>query len=273
LKVCLVGHFVKNPDEGVRNVTNHIAHGLERNGVEVRKINISSFASWREIKVFNPDVIHYILSPTFIGFINTKFLSFMQSNAKSVISAVHTAIPNWKFLSLFRSDIVLIQSYESEKVFKSIGCQTFFLPNGVDINKFKSIDDKTKQKLIKKYDIPSDKFIILHLASLKKERNLGIFSNLQQYEDNQVVIVGRAGEKMDEKVFRELKNAGCIVWTGYFPNLEEIYTLSDCYVFPTIDKKACIETPLSVLEAMSCDLPVITTKFGALHRLFEGGMD
>ena len=33
----------------------------------------------------------------------------------------------------------------------------------------------------------------------------------------------------------------------------------------------CIEMPLSVLEAMSCNLPVISTKFGALPRIFEEG--
>lgn len=29
--------------------------------------------------------------------------------------------------------------------------------------------------------------------------------------------------------------------------------------------------PLSVLEAMSCNLPVVTTKFGALPRIFKEG--
>ena len=35
-------------------------------------------------------------------------------------------------------------------------------------------------------------------------------------------------------------------------------------MFSTVDPKACIETPLSVLEALSCNIPVITTKFGSL---------
>jgi glycosyltransferase involved in cell wall biosynthesis len=37
------------------------------------------------------------------------------------------------------------------------------------------------------------------------------------------------------------------------------------------NKQASIEVPLSVLEAMSCNLPVITTRFGALPTTFEKG--
>ena len=56
-------------------------------------------------------------------------------------------------------------------------------------------------------------------------------------------------------------------------NIEEVYALSDCYVFPTppMNKINSIEIPLSVLEAMACNLSVITTKFGALPKVFEEG--
>jgi glycosyltransferase involved in cell wall biosynthesis len=172
LKVCLVGHFVNNPDEGVRNVAKHIANELERNSLKTKKINISNaFSCWREIKAFNPDIVHYILSPTTIGFILTKILSFTQLKAKSVLSAIHSAVPCWKFLRLFRPDVVLTQSYESERIFKMIGCKTIFIPNGANINKFKPVSTKTKQKLREKYNLPEDKFIILHVASLKREKS------------------------------------------------------------------------------------------------------
>jgi glycosyltransferase involved in cell wall biosynthesis len=271
MKLCLVGHFTQYPDEGVRNVAIQIAKTLEHNGLNVKKINVSESSYWREIKAFRPDIIHFILSPTLSGFIIAKFISFLHPKAKSIISAIQPDVPSWKFLSLFRPDIVLLQSYESEKVFKLIGCQTIFLPNGVDIEKFEPVDVKTKQELRKKYAIPDDKFIILHVASLKKERNLDIFKKLQQYEENQVMIIGRTGEKVEVEVMRELQNAGCIVWIKYLANIEEIYALSDCYVFPTLNRRYAIEMPLSVLEAMACNLPILSTRFGALPRVFKEG--
>ena len=271
MNICFVGHFTQYPDEGVRNVTIQIVKTLEHNGLNVKKIDMSKISYWREIKVFRPDIIHFILSPTLSGYIIAKFLSFLHPKAKSIISAIQPNVPNSKFMSLFRPDIVLVQSCESEEVFKSIGCKILFLPNGVDIDKFKPVDAKTKQELRKKYALPVDKFVILHVASLKKERNLDIFKKMQQYEENQVMIIGRTGEKVEVDVMRELQNAGCIVWVKYLPNIEEIYALSDCYVFPTLNRRYAIEMPLSVLEAMACNLPVISTRFGALPRIFDDG--
>ena len=271
MRVSLVGHFADSLDEGVRKVGKRMAKELESRGVEVKKINIASVTHWKEIRNFRSDIIHFILSPTLSGLMITKFVSLLYPKAKTIISAIHPAIPNWKALKLFSPNLVLVQSEESERLFRSIGFQTESLPNGVDINKFKPIDIKTKERLRDKYGVSHDKFLILHLASLKKERNLDIFKEIQQREGNQVIIVGRENESIDKQVASELQEAGCTVWIKHFPNIEEIYNLSDCYMFPVINKKACIEMPLSVLEAMACNLPVITTKFGALPRMFGDG--
>ena len=56
-------------------------------------------------------------------------------------------------------------------------------------------------------------------------------------------------------------------------NIEEIYQLSDCYFFPTTDAIEAIEFPLSVLEAMACNLPIITTPFGGLTDIFDESDD
>jgi len=271
MRVSLVGHFADSLDEGVRNVGKYIAIELKKRGIEVKKINVSLISQWMEIRDFRPDIIHFILSPTLSGLISAKFISSLRSKAKTVISAPHPTIPNWKLLKLFKLDLILVQSEESERLFRSIGYQTEFLPNGVDTDKFKPVDLETKKKLRDKYGIPHDKFVILHLASLKKERNLDFLMKIQKQDENFVLIIGRENEKINKQVVKELKDMGCTVWAKHFSDIEEIYNLADCYVFPTINKKACIEIPLSLLEAMSCNLPVITTKFGALPRIFKEG--
>ena len=271
MKVCLAGHFGDLLDEGVRNVGKSLATELDRKGIETKKLPINSFCEWKSIKAFRPDIIHFVLTPTTMGVITAKLISSLCSEAKTVISAVHPSVPRSRLLKLFKPDLILIQATESEQLFKSIGFNTRFFPNGVDTNKFKPIPRESRQRIRGQFQIPVHSFVVLHLASMRRERNLDLFKTIQKEDAHQVIIVGRENEVADRRLQRELEEAGCFVWRKHFSNIEDIYNLSDCYVFPTLQKKACVETPLSVLEAMACNLPVVTTRFGTLPRMFAEG--
>ncbi len=167
---------------------------------------------------------------------------------------------------------MLTQSDESNKMFIDSGCKTEFLPSGVDTKKFVPASRDIKEKLREKYGIDKKKFVILHVGSIKKGRGIEIFKKIQTKRD-QVLILGNKSMGIEKQVYQSIKEEGCKIWVEYFSNIEEIYALSDCYIFPTspTNRISSIETPLSILEAMSCNLPVITTKFGALPRIFDEG--
>lgn len=269
MKVCFVGQFYEDLDEGARNVGKYLVKEFKNSKIETISVYVNNVLNSNKIKKFNPDIIHFILAPTWKGLLISKITSILNPNSKIIVSAVHPSIPNFKLLKFLRPDLVLIQSKNSEKIFESLKSRTLFFPNGVDINKFIEKNRETKNRLRRQYNIPNDKFVILHLASFQRKRNLDIFKKLQKDEENIVLLIGRETEKADLELIDELKNAGCEVWIKHFPKIEDIYNISDCYLFPTLEKKACIETPLSVLEGMSCNLPVITTEFGSLPELFE----
>ena len=172
-------------------------------------------------------------------------------------------------MSLYKPDLVLTQAFESDKMFKTMGCNIKTLNNGVDTNRFISCDSKTKLKLREKYEIDEKKFVILHVGHLIKARNLLILKDLQNQE-NQVIIVASKHRKWNYKILNELKQSGVIILEGYFKNLEEIYGLSDCYVFP-VKVGFSLFTPLTFLEAMSCNLLVISKRFEGLTRFFNEG--
>lgn len=269
MKVCFVAHFEGKLDEGVRKTADCLSQQLSKS-CQVLNINISQFISWRKITAFRPNIIHYVLSPSNSGIVIAKVMSLFYPKANTIISAPHPAgMYKSYYLSFCKPDLVLSQSDDAEIFFNSLGYKTRFVPSGVDISKFVPVTNNIKQKLRQKYGVRTDSFVILHVASLKRQRNLEIMKKLCTTNRYQVVIVGRTHENSDISLISELKEAGCLMLNQYFPNIEEIYALSDCYLFPTTDRKACIETPLSVLEGMSCNLPVITTRFGALPRMFK----
>jgi len=92
-----------------------------------------------------------------------------------------------------------------------------------------------------------------------------------QNKDQQVIIVGSLSTGHDQATLQALKQHGCWVWTSYFDNVERLYGLADCYVFPTWDPLHAIEIPLSVLEAMACNLSVVSSAFGGLANTFHEG--
>jgi glycosyltransferase involved in cell wall biosynthesis len=271
IKVCLIGHFSDSLDEGSRIVGKSIANELKKTSLQVHTLDISLLSTLKEVFRIQPDVIHFVLTPTWQGIVTSRLISLLSPGSKTIISAMHPSFPRWKFLKLFRPGVVLVQSNDSEKLFKSLGFKTKYLANGVDTNKFHPTSPAEKKSLKEKYAIPSDKFVILHLASMSKGRNLDIFKDLQKSPGNICLIIGRENENSDKEIIDSLVKSGCTVWIKHFSNIEEIYMLSDCYLFPTVEKTACIETPLSVLEAMACNLPVVSTEFGALPEMFSQG--
>ncbi len=261
-----------DPDEGIRNISVHIANELSKRH-EVLNVEIRDIRSWRSVKRFATDIIHFVLSPSNLGLLVAKLLAGYCKDARTVISAPHPDRIRWgRLANLFRPDVTLVQSNESEEMFRDLGYRTLFFPNGVDCERFRPVFEQDKQRLRDKYDIPRDKFVILHVGPLKDARNVQRLAEVQD-DDNQVLVVGRPSEQGETRIRQELEEKGCIVWLEYFPELDEIYALSDCYVFPTPpeNKRASIEMPLSIMEAMACNLPVITTRFGALPRVFEQG--
>lgn len=270
MKICVVGHHVDEPDEGVRKIAHQLALELARRH-QVLKLDITDVKNWVCIRAFHPDVIHFVLSPTLQGLAAAKVLSLAHRPAPTVMSAPHPDVRHLgRFAALFRPDLTLVQAEDSETRFRSLGFRTKFLPNGVDIARFAPVNSRTKKRLKEQHGIDHHSFVILHVGPVKRERNLRVLLPLQG-DENQVVIVGRPSDNEDPKLIDELRRGGCIVRSHYLPHMEEIYGLADCYVFPATGRRHCIEMPLAILEAMACNLPVVTTRFGAVPRVFEQG--
>ncbi len=274
MRICLIGECSNNLDEGTVNIAFHFAQRLSKHNEVItlnpRKVLSRSF--WQEAKGFNPQIIHYIPGPSIMSLMIAKTLASYCKGAKVVVSALIPFFPSLSknFIPLFKPDLVLTQSIETEEMFDKLGCKTKFLASGVDANKFTAVSSASKIKLRQKYGVDNGKFAILHVGSIKKKRNIQALLRLQG-GDNQVLIVGSESMSVEHKLYRELNEKGCLVWRTYFDHIEEIYALADCYIFPTGRKTACIELPLSVMEAMACNLPVISTRFGALPRIFDEG--
>lgn len=287
LKICLVS-YSGGTDEGIRGVTTHLTKELaERHEVKhVDLRTIHSLKQWREVKNFHPQIIHYIPGPSIFSFIIMKVLKLYCPHSKTVMSAINPTFHgfhsifhgpsfalSWlfqNFIPLLKPDLLLVQSHETEEMFKRKNCKIEFLFNGVDTEKFRPVSIEDKARLREKYGVGKDKFVVLHVGTVKRWRNVQMLGKLQK-GNNQIILIAGSFSNVGKEVYRSLEQRGCLVWRRYFEDIWEIYALSDCYVFPVVNKAGSIEMPLSVLEAMACNLPVISTRFRALPRVFKEG--
>lgn len=271
MRICLVGDFSGNHDEGMKNIANKLYESFKKNNsAYVFDLNnLCTFSMWNSLRKFEPQMIFYIPGPSFFSFISLTIMRIFAKKPKIVMFATHPKITLGKhFIQFFKPDLVLTQSKKSDLFFTELKFNTKFFPNGVDTEKFHPVPKEQKMRLRKKWDIDSNRFIILHIGHIKSNRNIEILSGLNS-KDNQVIIVGSTSTQAEKELESKLRKSECIVFNKYIEHIEEIYQLADMYIFPTVDQESSIEIPLSVLEAMSCNLPVITTKFRGLPDIFD----
>ncbi|MFW6074609.1 MAG: glycosyltransferase family 4 protein [Chloroflexota bacterium] len=278
------------PDEGVKKFTLSIAAALQsHHEVElisthgsndtdgVRSIPTSrSFLSLSlraALRSGQPEVIIYAThrSATFFSFIRARLLKFYCPGVPVVLLGLQTRRHSrWQQLLIrqLRPDLTLVQSDLNREYLAGLGCNVAVVPSGVDVNTFRPVSPGRRLALRKQYGLDITRPIILHIGHLKEGRGIRDLIPLAASDTCQVVLVTSTSTPQEARLADDLRAAGVRLITEYLPNIEELYQLSDCYVFPVRTTDNAIEIPLSVLEALACDLPVVTTRFGGLQRLF-----
>ena len=170
MRICFLGEYSGNLDEGARKTSAYLAKELSKKHevltLDLRKVFYREF--WENLKQFNPQIVHYIHGGSLKSFILLKLISYQVSNAKTVMSIMRFHyIPRPLFL-IIKPDFILAQSSEVEQKFKNIGARVKFFPiGGVDINRFVPVSESTKKMLRRKYGLDENAFIILHVGSVK----------------------------------------------------------------------------------------------------------
>jgi glycosyltransferase involved in cell wall biosynthesis len=296
LPVCIITEDLSLPlDEGIKNFTHSLLQAWPPEvpvlGLSVRTrgtvngsnvVSLDSnrfFLSYRlleELRSFKPEIICYVpsASATVFSFLRCQLLKLYQPRARVVMVSLQPR--NYGRLSrrlirLVAPDVVFVQHKEAAKQLISLGCDVQLIPSGVDLEKFTPVSPDRKTELRAEYGLEPETFTVLHVGHIKRERNVQALVHIHRELAAQVVIVGSTFPGQDKNLLTELREQGIIVFDQYLPNIEHIYQLADCYVFPVISHQACIGAPLSVLEAMACNLPVVTLRYGDLPATFGQG--
>lgn len=180
-------------------------------------------------------------------------------------------LPVRMMLRFWRPDVVFPVTDSELDLYRRRNIAYRMFPPVVDAERFRPArDEAEKRELRRKYGLPERGTMCLHVGHFRCSRNIGWLVRLQMPQDARLVVVGRRSHPGEDDMSQDLLDRGAIVLDSFLPDIEEIYRSADLFLFPVEHDRAAIGMPLSVLEAMACDLPVVTTPFGGLVRCFEG---
>lgn len=290
--ICLLTERLYPPfDEGYKNFTYHLfcesaaAREVLRLGsgdpsvidVQVRADKLLLSADIRRaIRDFRPDLVVYVpvASATPASFLRARTLRSHARGAPVVMIGLQPRLYPACLRPILRAvapDRVYVQSEASRRVLEAMGINAGVVHAGVDGNRFRPVEASEKARLRAQHGVASDAYVVVHVGHINERRNLRVMADVASATGMQAVVVGSTSTPQDVGLAASLRESGVIVLDGYLERIEEVYQLADLYVFPVFDDTGAVEMPLSVLEAMSCDLPIASTRFGGLTDRFGGG--
>ena len=157
------------------------------------------------------------------------------------------------------------QTYEYFKITNEIDV----IPNFIDLDKFK----RQKKDHFKKAICPNGEALIVHTSNFRKVKRIGdvisIFANIHSVIPAKLLMIGDGPERAKaEAQSRELNIESDVRFLGKLEAIEEVLSVADLFLMPS-EKESF---GLAALEAMACEVPIISSNAGGLPELNVQGV-
>jgi len=269
IRICLIGNFTPNPDEGMRKSAIQLREALSSRS-ELLCLNPAQALRSKELAPFEPEIIQYIPGPSPMSLAVLKLLKFRARRARTASMITHPMhVENAIVWKLIPPDIVLTFSPAWKDYLARFKVNVSQIPGAVDTGRFRPADGDEKTRIRRRLGLPDDAFIALHVGHLSRGRGLSRMTLLPPKGVLPLIVVsGSTGQDIGFR--KSLIESGCTVIHGFVKDIESYYQASDCYTFPTQIAWRGMDLPLSIIEAMACNLPVVSMNFGCVAKLYGG---
>lgn len=138
------------------------------------------------------------------------------------------------------------------------------IPNFIDLSRFK----KQKKDHFKTAICPNGEKLIVHTSNFRKVKRvedvIEVFGKIRNVVPAKLLLVGDGPERSRmEELCRELGRCEDIRFLGKLEAVEEVLSVSDLFLMPS-EKESF---GLAALEAMACEVPVISSNAGGIPEL------
>jgi N-acetyl-alpha-D-glucosaminyl L-malate synthase BshA len=157
------------------------------------------------------------------------------------------------------------ETYEHFKITVDIDV----IPNFIDLEKFK----KQKKDHFKKAICPKGEALVVHTSNFRKVKRIGdvvqVFANIHREIPSKLLMIGDGPERAGaEAMSKELGIEADVRFLGKLEVIEEVLSVADLFLMPS-EKESF---GLAALEAMACEVPLISSNAGGLPELNVQGV-
>lgn len=156
-------------------------------------------------------------------------------------------------------------TYEHFKIHRDIEV----IPNFIDLDRFK----KQKKDHFKLAICPEGEKLVVHTSNFRKVKRVEdvvkIFNNVRKKIPAKLLLVGDGPERNNiELLCRKLEACDDVRFLGKLEAVEEVLSVADLFIMPS-EKESF---GLAALEAMACEVPVVSSDAGGLPELNVNGV-
>ncbi|AWV98797.1 N-acetyl-alpha-D-glucosaminyl L-malate synthase BshA [Arcticibacterium luteifluviistationis] len=138
------------------------------------------------------------------------------------------------------------------------------IPNFVDMARF----HKQEKDHFKKIICPSGEKLLVHVSNFRKVKRIGdiikTFGKIKDKVPSKLLLIGDGPERVKmEEMCRDLGLCDDIRFIGKLDAIEEVLSVADLFFMPS-EKESF---GLAALEAMACQVPIITSNAGGIPEV------
>ncbi len=138
------------------------------------------------------------------------------------------------------------------------------IPNFIDLERFRRL----KKDHFKKAICPNGEKLVVHTSNFRKVKRIEdavmVFKNMRKQIPVKLLLVGDGPERsIIESMCRECGDCDDIRFLGKLEAVEEVLSVADLFLLPS-EKESF---GLAALEAMACEVPVVSSNAGGIPEL------
>ena len=266
--ICLRGTGIFTEELKIRNIPVFIFN--------IKKKPFSIFNVYITIKRIKPDIIQsFLFISNIIGRIVGKL-----AGVKVIISS-QRSVDKWRRWYHWKIDrltskfttLIISNSFSGKRVLVEKGKikskKIIVIPNGVKSNQ------KRKPYLKREIGFDVEETVIGTVGNLREVKDHKTFIKVaseisRKFQNIKFLIAGKGPLERELKKIAELSGLKKkIVFVGFIKEIEKVYSAIDIFVLTSF-WEGC---PLSILEAMSFGIPVVSFSVGDVPYIIQNGKD